>query len=208
MKNIPSVMLRWLVDFLVGLLPPPQWRVPVIVAAGVFSGLGLLAFHISNASAYLSNDPKACINCHIMRPQYATWKHSSHARVAVCNDCHVPNENPILKYAFKAMDGTRHAFMFTFRLEPQVIRMHAPGQWTVQNNCIRCHKDSLQDAAHLSVDWMDVKNGTGKLCWDCHREVPHGRGNSRASVPNAIVPQLEPLLPGLSEPKNSSPSAP
>ncbi len=185
-------------------LPPARWRAPVILAAGIFSGLGLLAFHISNASSYLTDDPKACVNCHIMDPQYATWKHSSHARVAVCNDCHVPHENIALKYAFKAMDGTRHAFMFTFHLEPDVIRMHAPGQWTVQNNCIRCHADTVGHAAHLAVTRQEVKAGTGKLCWDCHREVPHGRGNTEASTPNAFVPQLSPIIPGR-ERKTSTP---
>jgi len=27
-----------------------------------------------------------------------------------------------------------------------------------------------------------------RLCWDCHRETPHGRVNSISSVPNARVP--------------------
>jgi cytochrome c nitrite reductase small subunit len=86
--------------------------------------------------------------------------------------------------------------MFTFHLEPDVIRMHAPGQWTVQNNCIRCHAGQMEHAAHSAVTWQEVKSGTGKLCWDCHRETPHGRGNSEASTPNARVPELSPILPG------------
>lgn len=178
------------------LLPPPRWRLAVILAAGTFSGLGLFVFHISNASSYLTDDPKACVNCHIMAPQFATWQHSAHGRVTVCNDCHVPHDNIALKYGFKAMDGTRHAFMFTFRMEPDVIRMHAPGQWTVQNNCIRCHGDLARYPQHLAVTRQEVQAGTGKLCWDCHRETPHGRGNSAASTPNARVPELSPILPG------------
>ncbi len=30
--------------------------------------------HVSKALSYLSNDPKACINCHIMNTHYATWQ--------------------------------------------------------------------------------------------------------------------------------------
>ena len=194
-NNLPARFLRPMMEVVAFLMPPLKWRVPVILAAGAFTGLGGVAFHISNASSYLFNDPKACMNCHIMAPQYATWERSSHGRVAVCNDCHVPHDNLLLKYAFKGMDGSRHAFLFTFRMEPMVIRMHAPGQWTVQNNCIRCHSDLLGHAPHLKVTRSEVQNGTGKLCWDCHREVPHGRGNSEASTPHARIPQLSPILP-------------
>ena len=119
-------------NFLLALIPPPQWRVPVIVAVAVIIGLGFVILHISNASSYLSNDPRACINCHVMTAQYASWERSSHARVATCNDCHVPHDNPISTYAFKASDGMRHAFMFTFRLEPQVIRIKEAGINVVQ----------------------------------------------------------------------------
>jgi len=41
---------------------------------------------------------------------------------------------------FKARDGLRHSFMFTFKLEPQVIRMHEAGRIVVQGNCVRCHE--------------------------------------------------------------------
>ena len=195
-RNLPARFLTPMWRVVERVLPPRRWRVPVIIAAGVFSGLGALAFHISNASSYLTDDPKACVNCHIMAPQFATWQRSAHGRVTVCNDCHVPHESIFLKYAFKGMDGTRHAFMFTFHMEPDVIRMHAPGQWTVQNNCIRCHGGLLGHAPYLNVTWNEVQRGTGKLCWDCHREVPHGRGNSAASTPHAQIPQLSPVLPG------------
>jgi cytochrome c nitrite reductase small subunit len=194
--NLPARFLTPMWRLVERLLPPREWWVPVILAAGVFSGLGALAFHISNASSYLTDDPKACVNCHIMAPQFATWQRSAHGRVTVCNDCHVPHENLALKYAFKAMDGTRHAFMFTFHMEPDVIRMHEPGQWTVQNNCIRCHEGLTSHAPHLAVARAEAEAGTGKLCWDCHREVPHGRGNSEASTPHARVPELSPVIPG------------
>jgi len=34
----------------------------------------------------------------------------------------------------------------------------------------------------------NYKLGYGKPCWECHREVPHGRYNSQASTPYARVP--------------------
>lgn len=47
--------------------------------------------------AYLSDDPKACVSCHIMRPQY----HGSHKAFAICNDCHLPHTNLPMKSCLK-----------------------------------------------------------------------------------------------------------
>ena len=82
--------------------PPPQWRLPVIVILGIFVGLGIYVVYLSKMDSYLSDSPTTCVNCHIMAPQYATWKSSSHKEVATCNDCHVPHNNVFNKYFFKA----------------------------------------------------------------------------------------------------------
>lgn len=176
--------------------PPPNWKVPVIIASGALLGLALLILHISNATSYLSDDPRACINCHVMTTEYASWQRSSHARFATCNDCHVPHGNFISKYAFKASDGIRHATMFTFRLEPQVIRIKEAGTNVVQENCMRCHTHQI-DQSYLSrpINLKEKENGIGRFCWDCHREVPHGLIRSLSAYPYARVPQLEPVLP-------------
>jgi cytochrome c nitrite reductase small subunit len=165
---------------------------PVVLLLGVGVGLGAMVFHVSRASSYLSDSPETCVNCHVMAPQYATWYNSRHRETATCNDCHVPHDNKIRHYAFKAADGSRHAFMFTFRLEPQVIRIHAAGQRVVQENCVRCH----DTAVHATRLWdvsgdARAEEGEGLRCWACHRETPHGRVRGLAAVPYEHVP-----LPG------------
>jgi cytochrome c nitrite reductase small subunit len=177
------------------LIPPPQWRLPVILLLGVLGGLGVLTLYISNAVSYMSNDPMACVNCHVMTPQYATWQHSSHGRVTTCNDCHVPHDNIIRTYAFKASDGLRHATMFTLRLEQQVIQIKDAGIGVVQENCIRCHSDLIHKVSSRSVTGTSAAAGEGLLCWDCHREVPHGRVKSLASTPHALVPIPGAIMP-------------
>lgn len=184
-----------LVDKIKLLLPPSGWKLPVVIILGIFLGLVATAFHISNASSYLSDNPRACINCHLMYPQYATWQHSSHREHATCNDCHVPHDNFIRKYYFKASDGRRHATVFTLRMEPQVIRINEAGKQVVQENCIRCHINQINSVTAMQVTGKNYKEGKGHLCWDCHREVPHGRVSSQASTPNAIVPGLEDPAP-------------
>lgn len=179
-------MRQWLTALL---QIPRGLKIGILALLGVFIGLMLYVARISHAASYLSDDPRACINCHIMFPQYATWQHSSHARTAHCNDCHVPHNNILSKYYFKSKDGLRHSYMFTFRLEPQVIQAIPESRKVIQHNCVRCHQQALEQAVtpvHADFD---------RPCVDCHREVPHGRVHSLSSTPNAAVPDLGPAVP-------------
>ncbi|MFA6469184.1 MAG: cytochrome c nitrite reductase small subunit [Bacteroidota bacterium] len=189
-------MKQFIITLFKAFVPPRRWRFPVVIAVGTLSGLGFLTLYVGNATSYLSDDPRACMNCHVMAPQFATWERSSHVRVTVCNDCHVPHNNVFNKYLFKAMDGTRHSFMFTFRMEPQVIHIHDAGAAVVQQNCIRCHSSLTQNVKERFVTLDEQKHDGGKLCWECHRETPHGRVNSLASVPYARVPIPSEVTPG------------
>ena len=173
------------------LMPPDRWKLPVILAAGVFFGLALYSFYISNAPSYLGDKPETCVNCHIMAPQYATWYHSSHRESTNCNDCHVPHNNFVNKYFFKAKDGLRHATIFTLRKEPQVIFIQEEGKRVVHQNCIRCHKELLADSRLRAYNNSTHTFRMERNCRECHRETPHGTVNSLSSVPWARVP-----LPG------------
>jgi cytochrome c nitrite reductase small subunit len=176
-------------------IPPDQWKVPVIIMLGVFTGLGLFVFDLSKAPSYLSDKPETCVNCHIMSPQYATWNHSSHRQYATCMDCHVPHNNIFNKYLFKAKDGMRHASMFALRLEPQVIFIKQAGKKVVHDNCIRCHNYLLTDEKMKLQSEMFMQIRNGRSCVDCHRETPHGRVRSLSSVPYAMIPLPESPVP-------------
>lgn len=193
-------MIARIARIFLNLRPPTGWNLPVLLALGVFAGLVAGTAHVSRATSYLSDDPRACINCHIMTPEYASWERGSHGRVANCNDCHVPHDNIARKYFFKAKDGARHATMFTLRMEPQVIKMHEAGQKVVMENCLRCHGNLFSGtgssiAGPKGLASAAVHKDDGRLCWDCHRETPHGRVHSLSSTPNVRVPPLESPLP-------------
>lgn len=162
---------------------------------GILVGIGIYAFYLSNAASYLSDDPATCVNCHVMAPHYTTWFHSSHREHATCNDCHVPHDNLFRHYSVKAQDGLRHAYIFTLRDEPFVIRMHEPGQDVVQQNCMRCHDHTNHQVSIADADVKSAKANENRLCWDCHREVPHGAITSPASVPYTNVPLPEAPIP-------------
>src|SRR5688500_18755253 len=102
------------------------------IALGLALGLGLVlgiggyTFIYARGASYLTNDPRACANCHVMEEQFSGWIASSHRRVAVCNDCHTPHD-PIGKYVTKARNGFWHSFYFT------VGGFHEPIQITARN---------------------------------------------------------------------------
>ena len=180
--------------------PPKPWRPIVIVLLGAIVGLGIYIAKLANVASYLTDDPRACINCHVMTPQYITWNHSSHREVASCNDCHVPHDNVFKQYAFKAKDGIYHATIYTLRSEPEAIVMHEAGREAVQNNCIRCHVDQVTDAKMQSWTITHTSDRLERTCWECHRETPHGRVRSLSSVgyhvePLPIQTEQELLIP-------------
>ncbi len=99
------------------------------VLCGVAVGLGGYTFAYARGWSYLTNDPKACINCHVMNEQYDGWSKSSHRQVAVCNDCHAPHDF-VGKYSTKALNGLLHSYAFTTN------DFHEPIQITERNRRI------------------------------------------------------------------------
>lgn len=172
-------------------LIPHKFIVPLCLLGGIFIGLAAYTAFQSNIFSYLSSDPSACVNCHVMAPYYATWSHSSHHIHTNCNDCHVPHPSILAKYYFKAKDGLYHAAIFTTGTEPQVLRPRTASATVIMNNCIRCHAQLNQEFVKTGmISYVDTLKGQGKVCWDCHNQVPHTKISNLASVPDAVVPYL------------------
>jgi len=49
---------------------------------GALLGVGGYTFWYGQGLSYVSNDPAACVNCHIMNEHYAGWQKASHHSVA------------------------------------------------------------------------------------------------------------------------------
>ncbi|MDO9154400.1 MAG: cytochrome c nitrite reductase small subunit [Paludibacter sp.] len=170
---------------------PKEFILPVAIVGGIIGGLVAYTAYMARIHSYLSDDPSACVNCHIMTPYYETWRHSSHALWTNCNDCHVPQDNVLKKYAFKAKDGLYHSAIFTLRMEPMAVRPRNESYEVIMDNCIRCH-DHLNSMCikGSAISYADVMKGDGKACWDCHRQVPHGGISNINSSPNAPLTPL------------------
>ena len=157
----------------------------VITAFGVFG-------YVVNAShmvSYLSEDPRVCINCHVMNTQYATWQHSSHRERATCVQCHLPQDSMVDKMIAKARDGFNHSVAMTFRTyEHNQIRISEDASRRIQNSCITCHKELVSQMIESNKSYAMVMGGSlvERRCWDCHRVTAHGSTRSLTTTPNNL----------------------
>lgn len=151
----------------------PQMLVIVAVAlAALVGGLGLFTFSHAKGWSYLSTDPAACVNCHIMRPQYASWQHSSHKSVATCQDCHMPHDF-VGKWYTKARAGWNHSKAFTTGNFHEPIQITKVDKEIALHNCVACHKQLVGDM-HITVSRKNEQDAP--TCTSCHGNVGH-QGN-------------------------------
>jgi cytochrome c nitrite reductase small subunit len=141
------------------------------ILAGIFLGLSGYTFVYANGASYLSNDPAACTNCHIMRDQYDGWLKTAHHAAATCNDCHVPHDL-LGKYLTKIDHGYRHSKGFTFQDFHEPIQIKASSLRVVQDNCVRCHQTAVSEQSAHS--FRPGEPAQGANCVHCHAGVGHG----------------------------------
>ena len=137
------------------------------VLVGVLAGLGIFTLLYAEGLSYLSSDPAACANCHIMWPQYEGWQKASHHTSATCVDCHLPHDF-IGKYTAKAVNGYHHSKGFTFQDFHEPIQIKGNNARILQANCLRCHEQLVHDMLAAQPRPGDVE------CVHCHATVGHG----------------------------------
>ena len=149
----------------------PRMALAAAAAAGITVGLGAFTFGYARGYSYLTNDPSACANCHIMREHFDAWNKSSHKTVATCNDCHTPH-TVVGKYAVKAKNGFWHSFYFTTGRYPDPLRITPSNRDVTSETCRYCHAEitSAIDARGHSVA---TRQSDQSDCIRCHRYVGH-----------------------------------
>jgi cytochrome c nitrite reductase small subunit len=138
------------------------------VALGIPLGIGLFTFHYAEGASYLSTDPKACVNCHVMQNEYDAWQKSSHHGVATCVDCHLP-PGGLEKWLAKGLNGWNHSRAFTLQDFHEPIQITKRNAEILQANCLRCHEDFVVEiVAGATTDADAIR------CVHCHVRVGHG----------------------------------
>jgi cytochrome c nitrite reductase small subunit len=138
------------------------------VLIGLVIGIGTYTFVYARGYSYLTDDPQACANCHVMTDHYRAWTRASHRAVAVCNDCHTP-PGLVPKYMNKAQNGFWHSFYFTTGGFPDPIRITPRNHAVTETACRTCHAELT---ASLVPPHGDTA-GVGLACTRCHAEVGH-----------------------------------
>ena len=129
-------------------------------------GLAGFTFVYAKGGSYLSNDPQACANCHIMQEHLDGWIRASHRTVATCNDCHTP-PGLVSKYWVKASNGFSHSFAFTTGWFHEPIRITPRNHEVAENNCRGCHQDIVS-----AIEANSSKHPRTS-CIRCHTDVGH-----------------------------------
>jgi cytochrome c nitrite reductase small subunit len=145
-------------------------RVLIVAAVliGMLIGIGGYTFVYAKGYSYLTNDPAACANCHVMQDHFDAWRRGSHRAVAVCNDCHTP-AGLVPKYVTKAQNGFWHSFYFTTGRYPDPLRITRRNHEVTEMTCRTCHAELT-----VSIDPMHTDTGRGGLtCTKCHNDVGH-----------------------------------
>jgi cytochrome c nitrite reductase small subunit len=141
------------------------WIAFIVIAGGIV-GLGSYTFLYAQGTSYLSDDPKACANCHIMREVYDSYSHGSHKAWAGCNDCHTPHSSFVAKYAVRAINGFNHSLAFTTQNFHEPIQITAMNRDVAQHQCLSCH-----ESVTALINHTDSKEPTD--CIRCHDRVGH-----------------------------------
>lgn len=151
-----------------GLLIARIGLMPLAAAAtlGLLAGIGFFTFGYGNGAAYLSNDPTACANCHVMQGHYDAWLNSSHRNVATCNDCHL-SHSFLGKWMVKADNGFFHSLAFTTGGFDEPIRIKRRNARVVQNACLYCHRELVENML------PEEPGGDMLACVKCHSDVGH-----------------------------------
>lgn len=141
-----------------------RWLIATGVLAGLVMGIGGYTFIYAKGASYLTNDPAACANCHVMGEYYTQWQRSSHRSVAVCNDCHTPS-GLLPKYATKASNGFWHSFYFTTGNFPDNIQITPANRTVAAEACLKCHEPLTRS--------MSPGHATPGSCLKCHGKIGH-----------------------------------
>jgi cytochrome c nitrite reductase small subunit len=141
---------------------------PLLLAVfvGLLFGVGVYTFGYARGASYMTDNPAACANCHVMRDQHESWMRGSHGKVAVCNDCHTP-PGFVAKYYTKALNGFFHSLAFTTQHFPDEIQITGRNARVTEKSCLKCHENIVDQIRGSRGHRSDVS------CVGCHRTVGH-----------------------------------
>lgn len=148
-------------------IPGNAWK--YVLGGFAVAIAGMLAAGFGYAYA---EKPQFCGSCHSMEQPYATWQASNHKQI-YCTECHLPNNGLAAKVVAKAQTGMNDVYHETLRDYPATIAVTAQGKQVLADNCLRCHKSTVENTG--------MAEG-GADCTKCHRGLVHGINKGKGGI--------------------------
>ncbi len=145
-----------------------KWVMRALITVGAAIG-AFLIFAVALQVPAIGNtigSPQACGTCHVMTREVVTLERSAHHDLA-CLECH-SSTGFVEKPVEEIQSASRHLYIFMTNTTPDIIKPQERSRLIIQENCATCHASTLGDT-HAA----EFKSG-GQLCFECHRETPHG----------------------------------
>ncbi len=142
-----------------------------VLFLAVFFGLGIFGLEATSTS-------KFCSSCHEMKPQYYTWKASSHSEVE-CDSCHI---QPGAKNLAKAK-GNGLKELYKQQTDTYLAPIKMP-TLIPDEACEKCHnmKTRKVTASGDIIIPHDKHMKEGVKCVECHSGVAHGKISDRKAT--------------------------
>ena len=131
--------------------------------------IGMMA---AGAAYAYSDSPEFCGSCHSMEQAHSTWQASNHKQLK-CTDCHLPQQNLAIKLITKGTTGMNDTYHEVLRDYPVAMKLSTKGKTIVEDNCLRCHKSTVENT-NMAVGNAD--------CTKCHRGLVHGSNKSEGGI--------------------------
>jgi nitrate/TMAO reductase-like tetraheme cytochrome c subunit len=150
---------------------PPRFRNKIFKIMTLTLLFLAIFFSLSFLGLETTSSSKFCSSCHEMKPEYYTWKASTHTEVD-CVSCHI--EPGLENLAKSKAEGVVELYKKTTQTYTAPIRM--PDE-IPDSACETCH-NVLQREVTASEDIIiphDKHNTEGVECIQCHSGVAHGK---------------------------------
>ncbi|WP_066091828.1 NapC/NirT family cytochrome c [Neobacillus novalis] len=150
---------------------PPRYRYMLIKIATLTLLFLALFFFVGVYGLEATSSSKFCSSCHEMKPEYYTWKASTHSEVD-CVKCHT--EPGIKQIAKDKADGVIKGVRNEQVTTAAIIRM--PKEIS-NSKCEKCHNMSTREVSPSGDLIIPHQQHTDKKikCTQCHSNVAHGK---------------------------------
>lgn len=133
---------------------------------------GLLIFLVVGSAGAIgfTMRPDFCRTCHVMEPEYQTWKATSHSQIA-CTDCHIePGLGNLIVHKVGALKELYHYVTKTYE---RPLKMAHKIESSV---CEQCHSQERVFTTSGDIIIPHAKHREKDVkCVECHSGVAHGK---------------------------------